>query len=175
MRNVGDPGGPETGGQQVPGEKGLPIRHPIRDFREPLVGVRHPDILCLASIDPAAQGPAAVGIGTVVHIPVAAEEAVPAEGLHIDGNPVAGVKVGNGRAHLFYDAHHFMSQGDAWNRPGDSAVFNMQVTGADAGQGHADDGVPRMLEDRLRLVHPGKGTGGDVGIGAHRDTSFLTG
>ena len=56
------------------------------------------------------------------------------------------------RAHLFHDADHLVADCDAWNGARNAAVLDVQVTAADAGKGHLDDGVLGGLEGWLRLV-----------------------
>ena len=75
---------PVSGGQNVPIEKGLLIRHSIRDHRQAVVCIGNTDILRLSSVNPAAQRPAALRILTVVHKSPLTEEALSAEGFHIN-------------------------------------------------------------------------------------------
>ena len=151
-RDPGDPGGPEPRGQQVPGKEGLAVGDGVRDLGEALVCVGHPDILRLAPVDAAAQGPAPVGVGAVVHIPTPAEKARPAEGLHVHRHPVSRAELGHVGPYFLHHPHHLVAQGDPRHRPGHGPVLDVQVTGADAGQGHPDDGVPGMLQGGLWLV-----------------------
>ena len=148
---LGDARRPVAGGQHVAHEQRLPVAHRVRDLVQALVRIGHPHILGLAAVDAATQGPAAVGVGAVVHPAVAAEIALAAEGLHVHRHPVAGLHGGHGGAHLLHHAHHLMAHGDAGHRAGHAAVLDVQVAGADAGQRHLHDGVPLVLQDRLRF------------------------
>lgn len=167
VADLGNVGGPVAGGQDVPHKEGLLIGDPVGDLVQPLVSVGNPHILRLASVNAAAQGPAAVGVGAVVDPAVFAEKALSTEGLHVDSHPVAGAHRGDGGAHFLHDTYHLVTNRDAGHRPGHRAVLDVQVAGADAGQGDPDDGVPVILQYRLGLFHQGKGTLFDVGIGQH--------
>ena len=79
--NLRNPGGPEAGGQDVSHKQGLFICDALGNFVQSLVGVGHPHEFRLSAVNPAAQGPAPVGIGAVVDITMLAEKTVPAEGL----------------------------------------------------------------------------------------------
>ena len=56
-----------------------------------------------------------------------------------------------------------------------SAVLDVQVAGADAGQGHPHDGVPVILQNGLRLVQQRKFSLFNVSIGQHSVLLFLIG
>ena len=168
----GDLGGPVAGGQDVPHEEGLEVAHPLRDGGEALVGQGDPDAGGLSAVDAAAQGPAALGVNAVVDPAMAAEEAVPAEGLHVHRHPVPGLYPGDGGAHRLHHAHHLVAQGDAGHRPGHRAVLDVEVAGADAGEGDPDDGVPVLQQHRLGLFQQPEVAPAHVGIGQHRPTSF---
>ena len=134
----------------------LPIGNAVRDLVQSLIRKGHPDILGLPAVDAAAQRPAAVLIGAVVHKAFFAEKALSAEGLHVHRHPVAGFHIGHRTAHFFYDAHHLVPYGDAGHRPGHAAMLNVQVARADAGKGHLYNGVPLVLQHRLWFFHQGK-------------------
>ena len=86
---------PVPSGQHIPHQQCLEVGDPVGDPVKTLVGIGHPYILGLAAVDAAAQGPAPVGVGTVVHPAVLAEETVAAEGLHIHRHPVTGLYGGD--------------------------------------------------------------------------------
>ena len=163
--------GPVARGQDISHKEGLLIGDLLGDEVQALIGVGDPDILRLTAVDAAAQGPAAVGVGAVVDPAVLAEEAVAAEGFHVDGDPVPRAHRGDLVANLFHNAHHLVARGDAGHGPGDAAVFDVEITGADAGQGDPDDGVPGVQQAGLGFVQQGKGAWGGIGIGQHRATS----
>ena len=158
---------PVAGGQHIAHQKGLQVGDAVGDFVEALVGVGHPDELRLSAVDAAAQRPAAVGVGAVVDPAVLAEEAVPAEGLHVHRHPVAGPDGGDGLAGLLHDAHYLVAHGDAGHRPGYGAVLDVQVAGADTSQGHLDDGVPGVEQGGDGLVQKRKSAPLKIGIGKH--------
>ena len=170
--DLGDPGGPEAGGQHVPHQQSLPVGDTVGDPVQTLVGKGHPHIFCLTTVDPAAQSPAAVGIGAVVDKPLLAEKAFPAEGFHIHRHPVSRLDMGHALAHGFHDAHHLMSHGDSGNGPGHAAVLDMQVAGADAGQSDLDNGIPVIQQHRLRLFRQCEISFGNVCICQHDFCSF---
>ena len=137
---------PVAGGQYIAHEQRLFVRHGVGDLIQSLIGIGHAHIFSLSAVDAAAQRPAAVGIGAVVYPSVLAEEALAAEGFHIHGYAVAGFDGGDGAADFLNHAHHLMAHGDARDGPGHAAVLDVQIAGADAGKGHADDGVAVVLE-----------------------------
>ncbi len=165
--NLRDFSGPIAGGQHVSHQQCLEIGDGIRNFIEPLVGIGHSDILRLSPVNPTAQGPTAVRVRAVIDPAMPAEEAVPTEGLHIHRHPVAGSDVGDGGAYLLHYPHHLVAHRDAGHRPGDRAVLDVQVAGADAGQGDPDDSVPVVLQDRFGLFQQGKGALLHIGVGQH--------
>lgn len=81
-------------------------------------------------------------ISTVIDIAALAVKALPAEGLHIDGNPVAGFYPCHLTSSLFHDPHKFMAQYGARNSPGNCAVQDMDIAGADGGERNSHDGIP---------------------------------
>ena len=139
----------------------------MRDLGQPLVGIGDPDILRLPAVDAAAKGPAAAGIGAVVDPAVSAEKAGAAEGFHIDGHPVSGAEGTDVRACLLHHAYHLVSHRDAGHRPGNRAVLDVQIAGADAGQRDPDDRVPGVQQDRLWLVQQGEFPPLQIGVGEH--------
>ena len=166
--DLGDLGSPVPGGQHVPHQQSLQVRDSVGDLGEALVGVGHPDVFRLAAVDAAAQGPAAVGIRAVVDPAVAAEEALPAESLHVHRHPVSRLKCRDSLPHLLHHAHHLVSHRNAGHRPGHGAVKDVQVAGADAAQGDFDDGVPGMAQRGFGLVQQLELPGFYIGIGQHR-------
>lgn len=144
---------PESRGQDVPHEKCLLICHTVRDFRKALVRIRYTYILRLSAVYTASKGPSAQRIGAVVHISVPAEEALSAECLHVDGHPVARNNIVHPASGLLHNAYHLMPHRYAGDRPGDTSVLDMKVTGTDAAQGHLHYCVPLPLQLRHRLVY----------------------
>lgn len=57
-----------------------------------------------------------------------------------------------------------ITDGDSGDCAGNGAVLDVQVDGADAGEGHADDGVAVALQGGLGLFLQGKVVVGDVGV-----------
>ena len=145
-------------GKDVPSKEGVFIGDVFRDFGEAGIGKGHPDVFRLAAVNAAAQLPAA--LFTVIDKPPAAEPAVPAEGDAVSGHPVS-----RGQAlHLasgFHNLpHKFVAQNDTRLGPGHGSPKDMQVAGADGGEGHPDNGVGTLLEGRDRTV--GEGGAGAV-------------
>ena len=165
--DIRDLGCPVSGGQHIPHQQGLQVAHLIGDPVQPLVRIRHPHIFRLAPVDAAAQGPASIGVGTVVHPAVLAEKAFPAEGFHIYGHPVAGAHRPHRRAHFFHNAHHLVAHRDPRHRPGHRAVLDVQVAGADAGQGHLHNGVPILQQHRPGFFPQFKSSFFQIGICQH--------
>ena len=136
----------------------------IRDDGETLIRIRNPDIFCLTAVNSTPQCPAAVGIGAVVDISVLAEETCAAEGLHVDRHPVTRFYCGNFRADRFHNANHFVTDRNARDGSWNCAVLNMQVTGANAGEGYPDNRVSVMAQDRFRLLDKAEFSRGEVRI-----------
>ena len=59
--------------------------------------------------------------------------------------------MGHGAAHRFHNAHHLMAHRDTGNGPGNAAMLDVQIAGADAGQRHLHNGVPLVQQYWLRL------------------------
>ena len=155
---------PIAGGEDVAGKESLFVSNIGWNGGKPLVGMGHTDVFRLAAVDAATECPAAVRSGAVVDVTVAAEEAFAAESLDVDCHAVAGADVADLAARGFDDAHHFMPDGDAGHGAGHAAVLDVEVAGADAGEGDAHDGVAGILEDRLRFFQEGKLALFNVGI-----------
>lgn len=83
-RDAGDARCPIARGEDVADEQGGFIAYRVGDGGESLFGMGHADIFGLSTVDAAAECPAAVGGGAVVHIAVPAEEALAAECLDVD-------------------------------------------------------------------------------------------
>lgn len=105
----------------------------------------NPHILSLPAVDAAAKSPAAVRILTVVDKAVLAEEAFPAEGFHVDRDPVPRLYLCDAASCFLHDPYHLMAHGDAGNSPGNGAVLDVKITGADAGQSDLYNGILRIL------------------------------
>ena len=54
---------------------------------------------------------------------------------------------------FFHNANHLMPDGYSRHSFWYAAMFYMQVAGADATHGHADDGIRWLLNRRLGLIH----------------------
>ena len=117
--------------------------------------------------DAAAQRPAAVQIGAVVHVSVPAEETVAAEGLDIDRDAVAGADRGDIRPDPLHDAHHFVPDGDSRDSTLHAAVFDVQVARTDAGERDPHDGIARVQQFGFRLFAEFESSALDVGTGLH--------
>ena len=63
---------------------------------------------------------------------VLAEEAFPAEGFHVDRDPVPRLYLCDAASCFLHDPHQLMAHGDAGNSPGNGAVLDVKITGADA-------------------------------------------
>ena len=147
---------PKAGGQNIPHKQRLLITNTVGDLIQSPVGIGHPHILRLAPVDAAAQRPAAVGVGAVIHPAVPAEVALPAKGLHIHRYPVARAHRLHRRSDSLHDAHHLMPHGNAGDGPRHRTVLDMQVAGADRPQRHLHNGVTGVLQRRLRLLQKGE-------------------
>ena len=97
----------------------------IEDLVQTLICKRHANILCLTAINTATESPTAVFVGTVIDEALLAEEALAAEGFHVNRNSVAGLYVRNRRADLFHDADHLVTDRDSFHRPRHAAVLDM--------------------------------------------------
>ena len=81
----------------------------------------------------------------VVDVALAAEPAGTAKRFHIGGHTLAGAHFAHLAARCHHFAHEFVPQHRAGQGTRYRAVADMQVTGADAGKFHFDDGVARIL------------------------------
>ena len=116
-------------------------------------------------ISAAAQRPAAVRIGAAVHKSIFAKKAFAAESLHVHGNAVSGTDLYQGGDDGFHHADHFVANGDSRHCAGNRAVLDVQIAGADAGEGDLDDGVAIARKDGLVLFAKLKPTFIDVSVG----------
>ena len=130
----------------------LRVAHPVRNAGQSLIGVRHPDILGLPTVNTAAESPASERVAAVVHISMAAEETFSAECLDVDRHPVARTDIVHGRTHSLHHPDHLVSEGDAGHSPRHAPVQDMQVTCTDAPESHPHQGVARPLQLRHRFV-----------------------
>ena len=158
---------PETRSQHIPHKKSLLERDALRNHSQALIRVGNPDILCLSAVNPAAQRPAAVRIGTVIHIASLTEETGPAESLHVDRHPVSRLHLRHFGAHRLHGPHHFMAHCDARHRPGHGSMLNMQIAGTDAGQLHSYNGILSVPKLRLRFFHQAEIPFRHIGICKH--------
>ena len=102
-------------------------------------------ILRLSAVNATAERPAAIGVGAVVHEAVLAEEALAAEGLHIDRHTVARLDIADLGADLLNDANHLVTNGYAGYSTGHTAVLDMQVASANTAERNAHNGITRTL------------------------------
>ena len=129
-------------GQHVAHQQHVLIGQGIRDGIEPVVRKGHAHVFRLAAVDAATQLPAAVA--AVVDVALTAEPAGAAKGLHIGGHTLAGAHFAHLAARCHHFAHEFVPQHRAGQGTRHRAVADMQVTGADAGKFHFDDGITRI-------------------------------
>ena len=94
-----------------------------RAFLQTMIRIGHTDESRLSAVNAATQGPAAVGVGAVVHIAVLSEEVLAAEGLHIHRHPVTGPHGSYSGTNFLHHTHHLMAHGDAGNRPRHRAML----------------------------------------------------
>ena len=99
---------------------------------------------------------------------LAAHSPLAAEGLHIDRHAVARLDGAHLGADLLNNANHLVANGYTWNGTRHTAVFDMQVAGADTAERNAHNGIARALQCGLRLVDQLELAGGYVGVGEHR-------
>lgn len=85
-----------------------PVGNTIGNAIQSLIGKRNTNIFRLSAIDTASQCPSTIGVGTVIHITVPAEETLSAKGLHIDCHPVTRLHISDFRAGFFNHTHHFV-------------------------------------------------------------------
>ena len=151
--DVTDPGAPETGGKDISGKDGLFIGYAIRDTVQPVHGIGNPDIRGLAAVDAASQCPSAVRIGAVIDKAPLTEKAFAAEGFHIDRHPVTHRKTMDLPSQCGDFSHHLMADDDPGPGFGDTAVFDVNITGTDGSESHPDDGIRGRfyLRDRARF------------------------
>ena len=166
-RDVRDAGCPKTGGKHIAHKQCRVVAHAVRNRCQPLVGIGDTDVRRLSAVDAASECPAPVGVGTIVHIAVTAEEAFAAECLYIDRHTVAGTEVADGGAGLFDHTYHLMAYGDAGHGTGNAAMFDVQVAGTDAATGHTDDGVAWMEQGGTGLVGQSETPRSDVSVCFH--------
>ena len=144
LRDLADACRPEACSQHVADQQCLLVGHTIGNAVQSLRSQRHAHILRLSTVDAASQSPAAMGRGTVVDIAMLAEEAFATEGLHVDRHAVADLHAPDIGSHLLHHTDHLVAHGDARHRPWHTSVLDMKVTGANASQGHAHDGVGEL-------------------------------
>ena len=133
--------GPEARCKDVSDEKCLLIAHTVGDSIQTLICMRYADILCLTSVDAAAERPSTVWIGAVVHVSVPAEETFSAESFHIYGDSVARPYVMDVRADFLDNADHLVTDSDARYGARYASMLDVQVTGADAAECDPDYGI----------------------------------
>nr|DAL56230.1 MAG TPA_asm: hypothetical protein [Caudoviricetes sp.] len=165
--DLGDARGPESRGEDVADEERLLVAHRVGDARQPLVGMGYPHVFGLPAVDAAAQGPPSVGVRAVVHIAVAAEEALAAEGLDIDRHTVARGDVRDACADRLDHTDHLVTDGDALDGARYAAVLDMQVAGADAAQRDAHQCIARIEQYGNGFVAQREMAVSDVGTGFH--------
>ena len=85
-----------------------------------------------------------------------AEPAFPAVGLYVDRYPVTGLYRMNLLPYFGDNADHFVADGDSLNGTRNTAVLDMQVTGADACKSDFHYCVFRIQDFRLRLIKKGE-------------------
>ena len=81
-----------------------------------------------------------------------AEKALAAERLHIDCHTVSRMECGDCAAHLLYHANHLMADSDTRHRPGNGAMLNMQIAGANTAERHPYNGIAVLLQYRNGLL-----------------------
>ena len=145
----------------------LPVGNAVRDAVQPLIGIRYAHVFRLSAVDPAAKCPAALRVFAVVDKAVLAEKAMPAEGFHIDGHPVAGFDGLDCLADLLDHADHLVADRDARDGARHRPVFDMQVARADARQRHAHDRVAYVAQHRFGFFTQFKAPRRRVGVCKH--------
>ena len=150
LLDVPDVGRPVSGRQKVAGEEGLLVGHPVRDGCQAVVRIGDPGVLRLSAVDAASKCPSSRGIGAVVHPSPAAEEALAAVGLHVDGDPVARRYAGDAVADLLHDTYELVPDDGSRNRPGDGTGAYVEVAGAYRCRRDADYCVPGIPDHRPR-------------------------
>ncbi|CDA95914.1 predicted protein [Prevotella sp. CAG:1320] len=167
FRNLADACSPEARGKDIPHEQSLFVGHAIGDAVQSLLGQWHAHVFRLSAVDTTTQSPSTMRRCAVVHIAMPAEVTFPAESLHVHGHPVSFSEALDLTSQLFHHAHHLMSYGDAWHGPGHAAVLDVQVTGTNAGQCHADYSVRRLKYLGFRLIYKLKPAFIYIGIRFH--------
>ena len=167
LPDLGNPGCPVAGGEYIAGKQRLPVGNAIGNDGQTLIGIRHADVLRLTTVNPAAECPAAVGIGAVVDKAVLTEKAVSAERLHVDGYTVAGFDGFDCRTDLLDYADHLMADRNTGYGTRHRAVLDVQIARADARHGNAHYRVSYMRENGFRLVLQGKLTLFSISVSEH--------
>jgi len=158
---------PKTRGQHVAHQKSLAVADIGRNPVQPLIGIRHPDILRLSPVDAAAQRPPAVRISAVVYIAMLAKKAFAAKRLYIYRHSVSRLYSRYCRPHSLHHAHHFVPNGNARHSARHRAMLNVQIAGADAGQRYPDNRIPVILQGRLLFFLQFEFSAFHISIGQH--------
>jgi hypothetical protein len=79
----------------------------------------------LSSINAAAESPAAIGVGAIVHKAIFAEEALSAESFYVNGYSIAWLYIGYFGSHFFHHTYHFVAYGNTRNGTRHASVLDM--------------------------------------------------
>lgn len=141
---------PETRSENIAHKKGLLVAHRVGYARKALVGVRDTHILGLPAVDTTPESPSSVGIGTVVHIAVAAEKALATECFDINRYAVARLNRSDGAAYGLDRTDHLVADGYPLDGAGYASMLYMQVAGADTSERDTHHGIARITYDWQR-------------------------
>ena len=130
--------------------------------------MRDADVFGEAAVYAAAEGPAAVGVGAVVHPAVFAEEALAAICLHVHGDALAGLHLRDAAPDGLDDADHLVPYRDAGHGARDAPVLDVQVACADARERDANDGVAGLFYLRPGLVREAQLAAAVIGVSSHK-------
>ena len=147
--DFGDLRRPITRGENITNEQSLSVGHGIGNLVQPLIRERHANVLCLTAVNAATERPTTVLVGAVVDKSFLAEEALAAEGFHVDSDSVAGLYVRDSRADFFHNANHLVPDRDSFHRSRHAAVLDVEITRTDACKSHLDNRIPLVLYRRL--------------------------
>ena len=135
-------------GEDITDEEGVLVGDLGGDVRKPCVGKGNTHQLGLTPVNTASQFPAAMD--TVIDVAAPAKPARTAECLAVGADPVAHMQINDTRTQLHNLANKLVAQDGSGDGARDSAVTNVEVTGADGGAGHPHDGITGRQNVRVR-------------------------
>ena len=151
LPDLGNPGCPVAGGEYIAGKQRLPVGNPVGNDSQTLIGIRHADVLRLTAVNPAAECPAAVGIGAVVDKAVLTEKQCPQNVSTLTATRSPGLTVLTAEP-TCSTTPTIMADRNTGYGTRHRAVLDVQIACADARHGNAHHRVSCMRENGFRLV-----------------------